>query len=255
MSEHVSGTRTRGLLWQLFLRSFFIQSVWNYKGMQDLGLCWVMLPVVDSENSTPEMYQRISEYYNGHPYLCGYIAGAGSALELAERGDLHIRLRKALSSPLGVIGDRIFWKTLKPLSGILACCGILGIIQGYHIVGVSIVLLSFMLYNAVHLWVRWKGVVDGYELQTGCAASLKKLENMAVIRVFSSSGEVLTGIFLALILGSFYFSKAGIETPALNLQAGMLILAGVFLLSLLLPTKNYAIGLMLILVTLLGFVN
>jgi mannose/fructose/N-acetylgalactosamine-specific phosphotransferase system component IID len=241
------------ILIQLYLRSFFIQCLWNYQGMQNMGLGWMMLVVAKEKPASIDIYNRISEYYNGHPYLCGYIAGAGAALEFSSQGALHSRLKNGLIGALGAVGDRVFWKTLKPISGIIACLGLLIILNNFVLIGVTFLLISLLGYNSIHLWIRWKGLIDGYKLQCRCAKSIKSLDNNPVVKAAGFSSSFLIGILFGGTICTYVYSTAGLGNVLQSHVIGISVLGGVFLISLWLPARKYSMSLMLLVITLLSY--
>ncbi len=75
--------------------------------------------------------QRHLGFFNTNPVLASYVLGAAAAAELRDRtraGPAEAReLKRALSGPLGMAGDALFWAALRPLAGFL---GVLAALAG-----------------------------------------------------------------------------------------------------------------------------
>ena len=65
----------------LFLRSFFLQTGWNYMKYQNLGLTFVMLPFLketyqNDRDALPSVLQRYLEIFNTQPVMASFCFGA-----------------------------------------------------------------------------------------------------------------------------------------------------------------------------------
>jgi mannose/fructose/N-acetylgalactosamine-specific phosphotransferase system component IID len=195
-----------GLLRRLFLRSLFIQAAWNYRGMQHLGLLWAQLPALpEDKEARRAAMARGAEFYNAHPYLCGYLLGAAARLEPQGEGESLSRLKKAALSPLGAVGDRLFWAGLRPLAGAV---GVLGLAllaaspsastQGLYW-AVALGALAVLAFNIVHLQWRWRALRDGFDLGLGVAQSIRGLVNHQGLAHTGAALCVLAGLMAPLL--------------------------------------------------------
>jgi len=97
-----------------------VQGSWNYERMTGIGLGYAAEPLLaDLKTADParhsEAQVRSVEYFNSHPYLAGLALGAQvRAEDEGAPGELVARLRTALTSPLGSLGDQFFWAGLVP---------------------------------------------------------------------------------------------------------------------------------------------
>ena len=135
--------------WRALLRLFTLQGSWNYERMQGVGMGYAAEPVLsDLKASDParhaEAVVRSAEFFNGHPYLAGLALGALVRAEYdAVPGPQILRLRTALCSPLGALGDQFFWAGLLPtLIGVT----LVAITRG---VGGWAVVSFLMVYNEI----------------------------------------------------------------------------------------------------------
>ncbi|MFH1502890.1 MAG: PTS system mannose/fructose/sorbose family transporter subunit IID [Candidatus Eisenbacteria bacterium] len=149
------GVRERA---SILMRSFFIQSVWNPKGMQNVGFCFALLPVLRrvaaDRDAVREFLERHLSFFNTNPALSTYALSAAAAAEVAGDPKGASEFKRALSSPLGMAGDSLLWGGVRPAAALLAVSAAL--------VGARwapAVLLT--LYNVPHLFLRVRGVNVG----------------------------------------------------------------------------------------------
>ncbi|MCK5075079.1 MAG: PTS system mannose/fructose/sorbose family transporter subunit IID [Calditrichia bacterium] len=153
----------------LFFRSFFVQALWNYRSMLSLGLCFVLLPVRKKIDKSSYNYKHFVEdnikFFNAHPYFTGYIIGLLYKIYVDNPDEIHKRIEKLKSlliSPLGSIGDKLFWENIKPAMMLLAVFGALLQILEYS--GWIIMLAAFIGYNVPHFYIRWNGIKLGFNM-------------------------------------------------------------------------------------------
>ena len=144
-----------GMLW----RSLLLQSVWNPRGMQNVGFCFAMLPLLRRCGADREarraFLQRHLGFFNTNPVLASYALGAAAAQEAAGADASSMEsVKKGLASPLGMAGDALFWGALRPFGGAVA---ILLALQG--VVWAPLALL--VIYNVPHLSLRVRGIGVG----------------------------------------------------------------------------------------------
>ena len=88
--------------------------------MQGVGIARRDEPLLEPLESFPEGALRagpgpLAQYFNAHPFLAGAAVGALARAELdQEPGERILRLRTALSGPLGALGDQLFWAGIVP---------------------------------------------------------------------------------------------------------------------------------------------
>ena len=135
-----------------FLRLLAVQGAWSYERMTGVGIGYAAEPLLeDLKSADPgrhaEAAVRSAEYFNSHPYLAGLALGA---LVRAEYdfvpGPQILRLRAALCSPLGALGDQLFWVGLLPA---MIAAAIVGVVTGLGHWSLLVVLVG---YNVVRLW-------------------------------------------------------------------------------------------------------
>ncbi len=142
-------------VWRAYFRLFAIQGAWNYERLTGIGMGYAAQPLLeDLKVSDParhaEAVVRSAEYFNSHPYLAGAALGALVRAEYDLVSGAQItRLRTALTSPLGALGDQLFWVGLAPATA--AAAGLAVVLD----LGVGSVLAILLAYNLVRLGTSW----------------------------------------------------------------------------------------------------
>ena len=208
-----------------FLRSFAVQASWNHRSQQAGGLCYALVPLLrrihgGDPEALRESIARHLEPFNAHPYLATLAVGALARLE-AEGADASriARRRRALTTSLGAVGDRLVWSGWRPFCLLVA-------VAVYSLGGtVAVTLLLFLvLYNAGHVglraWALRVGWRDGPE-------AVQRLTEPAVrraARALSAASAALAG-FVGITVATGAFGGAH-GFPAAALAAGAGVVAG-----------------------------
>ena len=219
---------------QLFFRSFFLQAGWNFAKYQNLGFAFVMLPVLrrlykDDPDTIKGVMPRYLDTFNTHPVMASFCFGALAKQEetVAKAKSKSVTAykeevlewngnRRGLSITVASIGDRLFWGTLKPLTLLLAVFiwMLLGInffntrilTDFPHVYVYLAVVMAFISYNAVALFVRWKGLQIGYESPENTCFGLTSFDWNRTIYRLKRIGLVFTAVLL--LFGVYrYFSQ------------------------------------------------
>lgn len=202
----------------MLLRSFFLQAVWNPRGMQDVGFCFAMLPLVGrwrgDEDGRRAFLTRHLGFFNTNPALATYAIGAAASAELAGSPEEAIDLKRALGGPLGMAGDSLFWGALRPLAALVGVALALG--------GRPWAPVAFLVvYNVPHLYLRARGVVSG---STRGAASVSEVvgtgfrRSVALVR---AAGAFVAGLVLALAIRG----GEGVDLARFVVAAALFVLA------------------------------
>lgn len=201
-------------------RLLAIQGAWSYERMIGIGMGFASQPLLEGlGEASPDRHReataRSAEFFNSHPYLAGLALGAAARAELDGAAGAQIqRLRTALCSPLGALGDQVFWAGLVPFVMSLALAAIaLGAGGGWLLVAVA-------AYNLVHLAVaRWAlrtGLESG--MQVGSAISASWLPRAAA-RIAVPAG--LTAGLAIPLAAAWLLAPFGVRAPVLaGLSAG-----------------------------------
>jgi PTS system mannose-specific IID component len=181
------------------LRLLAVQGAWSYERMIGVGMGYASEPLLkDLKAEDPgrlrDATARSAEFFNCHPYLAGLALGASARAEHDRVPGAQIqRLRTALCSPLGALGDQLFWAGLVPA---LMSLALVGIALG---AGAWILLPLVVLYNVVRVLVTRWALLTGLDsgLQVGTAISASWLPK-AVARIAGPAG-FCAGVALPLV--------------------------------------------------------
>ncbi|MGH1366483.1 MAG: PTS system mannose/fructose/sorbose family transporter subunit IID [Calditrichia bacterium] len=248
---------TRWDLFSVFLRSFFIQSVWNYRSLISIGFGVSLIPVIKKLYHDPAdqraCLERHLEFFNSHPYMASYALGISAHLEEASAngdetaGSKLERLKGVLVGTLGAIGDNLFWFRIKPFTLILGVALLTLVSEPNSIL--LVLIASFLIYNVPHVYLRWKGLVDGYERGPEIVSDFPVEVFKRVGAVYRSIGVVGFILFLVVLMRTMGLEHTGnaIVLPVLTLGS---ILAHVYI-------RNFylTVSIVLMLAIAAGYVN
>lgn len=156
------------------LRLAALQASWTYERMQGIGISVAMEPLLKPLDSIPERSRaaraRSAQYFNAHPFLAGAAVGALAKAELDhEPGERILRLRTALSGPLGALGDQLFWAGIVPATMGVALIAV-GLGGGLKAVGLCVAAYN-LLRVLVTAWGLRIGLAHGLRVAHAIAGS------------------------------------------------------------------------------------
>ena len=212
----------------LFIRSFFLQTGWNYQKYQNLGLFFVMWPFVkklyrNKEDEIPSVVARYLSTFNTQPVLASFCFGALARQEKAITNAKTLNefneetlewnsIKQGLTITTASIGDRLFWGTLKPLTLLLGL--FISLLLGIHVFELqqeeTIPLMyafaggaaAFLAFNTIALFVKWEGIKISYETPASACFGLTKFDWNRTIYNAKKMGLSLT---IGLILMGIYY--------------------------------------------------
>ncbi|MCD6413366.1 MAG: PTS system mannose/fructose/sorbose family transporter subunit IID [Elusimicrobia bacterium] len=162
----------RKILKKVFARSFLLQALWSYKGMQNIGFLYAIKPVLDflwrDEEKRKEAYLRHLDFFNTHPYCASYILGitARYEREFAEgikgaSAEKIVNTKKILGGPIAAFGDSMIWGVIRPFAAAVAVVVIFIFSRDINLMwlGPSV---AFVVFNFVHIRMRYRGIISGY---------------------------------------------------------------------------------------------
>jgi PTS system mannose-specific IID component len=191
----------RATLLRVFWRCLFIQAAWNRRGMQNLGFAYAIDPALHrlyaDEAAREEALQRHLGFFNCHPYMAAAILGGAihHEEEVAagrEPGAAPLDYKAALQGPLAAVGDGFFWTALRPFMGAVAAVGALTI-------GWPGVAAALLVYNAIHVVLRWRLFQAGYRRGDGVVSEIARLSLPRVADRLRLLGVSLCGAAAALL--------------------------------------------------------
>lgn len=137
------------------LRLLAVQGTWNYERMLGVGMGYAAEPLLEDLKAVDparhgEAVARSVEFFNCNPNLAGLALGATARAEYeAIPGPQIVRLRTALCSPLGAMGDELFWAGLVPA---LVGAALSGVVLGAGWWAIAGFILT---YNGIRLWTSY----------------------------------------------------------------------------------------------------
>ena len=212
----------------MFMRTFFIQSTWNFERMQNLGFCYAILPVLrqiyKKDRELREALKRHLEFFNTHPYMASTIIGAVAKMEEdVSKGTISAdeikTLKTAVMGSCGAIGDSFFWGALKP------CASIAGML--FAALGqLSAPILFLLLYNIPHMFIKTFGFYNGYREGIEVFDRIKNVNFPTLARRVKLAGVMLSGAVLAV----FAHSRLNVLFPESAVAKGIGILVLFFII-------------------------
>jgi len=205
-------------------RSFLLQTSWNFDRLQNLGFLYQLLPGLRrlyGGKLPAGLLERYAVYFNTHPYLAPWVAGAVLQLEkkrqAGETADIDgPAFQKMVMAPYAAMGDALFWGAIRPLAAVV---GLLLAIQGLLLA--PLVLLA--VYNLPHLLCRCGGLLVGFQQGLGSVEVLQRLRLPDVAIRVKEGTVILLGILCALL------AERGCEHQEFAAGWGLLLLPVILL--------------------------
>ncbi|MBM4326694.1 MAG: PTS system mannose/fructose/sorbose family transporter subunit IID [Deltaproteobacteria bacterium] len=151
----------KGVGRRVFVRSFFLETLWNYDKMQDVGFAFCMYPALARLYQDPEQrraaLRKPRELINTHPAMAPLLTGMVTRLERDADPVAVQPGRKRIMATLAAWGDRVFWGTVKPLAavwGTLLSLWFFGSVAG--------AVTALMIYNVPQMIARGFGFAEGW---------------------------------------------------------------------------------------------
>ena len=181
-------------------RLFVFQGSMNHERLQGLGMAVAIEPLLRDLDGGPggSRYRaalgRAARFFNTHPYLAGLAIGAVAKAEYSGIPPRQVdRLRTALKGPLGSFGDRMIWAGLLPAT---AAIGLILLATAPPVIAIAGFLL---LFNAVHLTVRWWGLRAGWRWGVEVAEALKHPVLQAALRIVGPAAALALGFAIPVV--------------------------------------------------------
>jgi len=225
-------------LLEVWVRSLFLQSAWNARGMQHVGFCFAMLPVLrrlDLRGRQARAFlERHLAFFNTNPVLSSYAIGAAAAAETRgpdAQEPSPEEIKSALAGPLGMAGDSLMWSSVRPLA---AFVGLALALVGRPIAGVVALLV---VYNAFHLVFRWRGLVAGVSKGTAAVDEVLGPGFRRLVTLARGAGAFAAGVVVAIaVVGS------EIALPAALVVGGSFFVLGLAACAARVPATLVGIG-------------
>ena len=173
---------------RMALRSYWLQSSFNYETMQSGGWLFAMIPGLEKVHTNKNdlaasMYHNL-DFINTHPFLVTFVMGIVLSLEQNKVDTQTIRaVRISAASPLGGIGDALFWLTLVPITA--------GITSNMAIDGsIAAPFIFLVIFNIAQAACRFGLMNWSYKVGTSAIDALT-----ANMQAFTRAASIL-GVFV-----------------------------------------------------------
>lgn len=190
-----------GALVSACARSVFLNGLLTVQRAQSLGFTFSLWPVLKSLYARRDDRARAARahlgYFSTHPYTVGVLLGVVCGLEVEKsRGERSaediLATRSGMAGPLAAIGEGFFWGTWLPFS--LAVAGVAAMLFPGHALPVAGIFL--LLYNGVHLGMRFSGFYLGYKHKGAVVGKLALLRLQRVMVAVTVLGAALAALRL-----------------------------------------------------------
>jgi len=182
-------------------RSFFLETLWNFEKMQNVGFSFCIYPVLKKLYPGAQerrlAVERHLETVNTHPAMGPLLAGLTARLERDLPQSSIIPYRKRVMSALAAHGDRIFWGHVRPLAAVAGVA--LSLCFPDSMVG-SVALL--FIYNLPHLCVRTAGFGKGWREGLTMLRSFHSARVETAVRMMRRAISLLLGLVTGALVAS-----------------------------------------------------
>lgn len=235
----------------VFLRSFFLETLWNYPRMQNIGFTYCIFPALrrihHSDREFREAVSRQLECANTHPSMAPLFAGLVSRMEQDSPASDLISFRRRIMTTLAAHGDRFFWGHLKPFAAIVGVVGML-----YFPVTLVGSFLALTLYNVPNIYFRIGGFRWGFEKGLKVLEKFRSARNERLLGYIRSGSSLFLGVLTGLLLwqcyrdqvdgvGNFYGLASALDVSLTGIIAFVAIKTGFSVTKVTLPITFCAI--------------
>ena len=223
-------------IFSIFLRSLFLQSVWNYERMQNVGFVFSIIPWLKKiyHNNVQKLYERIRAHYgffNTHPYLASVLIGITMRLEEKyAKNEISneevLKTKTLLAGPFAAIGDRLIWSTWRVFCGILVICYFLVHGKNFYFVADTFrgVIGYLLIYNLLgHLPIRIFGPYLGYKYSKEIVEKIAKFGIQKLVEVIRTIGIIVLLLISVIYSASLLDDMFLLSLFWLNIFAALLL--------------------------------
>ncbi len=193
----------------VFLRTFFLQALWNFERLQNIGFLYILYPVLKNlypdKEKRKEVLLRHLGFFNTNPYMVNIIIAMVINCEknIAENKEHNLKkpemIKSLTAGPVAALGDSFFWGTWRPFVSFAA---ILMIILSLNMFTLDYLwvapVLFIVVYNIVHLAFRYWSLIISFKLDEKMIKLISKLEIKYI-------GDIFRIIGLIIVLSAIYF--------------------------------------------------
>ncbi len=202
-----------------FLRSFFLQTLWNFERMQNAGFAFSILPLLQQLNLSKTAFRKTLRrqlaFFNTHPYFAPMIMGVIYAKEKARESHEDedatlVVLKDSMGGAFGAVGDHVLWGTWRPFSALIALS--VGVLvasptRAWTVAAEWWIVGFLVMFNAVHVWLRWRGLQRAVAEGPGVVRWVESLHLQAWAAQVRRMGLLLLVVLVLVYLGRWSASN------------------------------------------------
>ena len=117
-----------------------------------------------------------------------------------------------MMGPLAAVGDNVFWEYLRPFSAVVGV-SITILFKDSRNPALALLgpLIAVLIYNAVNIFVRYRGLMQGYRQGLEIVSVLQSFNLTALIDKLKFSAALILGITIALIFPELNIKVFGLD--------------------------------------------
>ncbi|MDR1418090.1 MAG: PTS system mannose/fructose/sorbose family transporter subunit IID [Endomicrobium sp.] len=198
---------------KMFIRSFFLQALWNFERMQNIGFIYILKPFLDKvyidKKSKQEALMRHTGYFNTHPYMAPLLIAIVANLEkeksISKNDSFDTNgIKNQMAGPLAAIGDPLFFGMLRPL---VACLSILVMLffmkftdQNFQRYAIFVPIIFIVIYNSFHIACRSWLMFIGFKLSKNSLSVISNIKTLMPILKYVGFIVVVFALFVYLLI-------------------------------------------------------
>jgi PTS system mannose-specific IID component len=236
----------------MFVRTFFLQTLWNYERMQNVGFLFILKPILDkiyiNKDEREKALLRHMGYFNTHPYMVGIIIAIIANLEkkIAKNNDKVLydvnNIKSIMAGSLAALGDSFFAGMLRPAISFISILMVVffekDLDNRFANYGILVPLVFFVIYNVFHVCARYCFIFAAFKFDKKIILILSNLKFLLIL--VRCSGFVILIIATILYINNFAFMYVD-SVLFNNIICNGLVYIMVFVFSLILSYRFCAI--------------
>ncbi|MBI5570134.1 MAG: PTS system mannose/fructose/sorbose family transporter subunit IID [Desulfomonile tiedjei] len=191
--------------YRVLRRSSFLETLWNYEGMQNVGSLFCIYPALErlypDDPQRNQVVERHLELGNAHPAMGPLLVGLTGRFERDPDAAAVVSYRKRVIAALVAYGDRLFWSNVRSLAAVL------GVLFGLSCFGSVVGSLALpRVYNTPQLFFCaggfGRGSREGVAALQGLTAPDLKLTIRVILPGIALGAGLAAGILVTASLRS-----------------------------------------------------
>jgi PTS system mannose-specific IID component len=232
--------KEKRIIFSMLWRSLFVQAIWNFERLQNIGFAFGLLPLLKTlypdREKRKEALIRHTGFFNTHPYMANIIFGLVATMEEDKvnggpiTDDEIVVLKHNMAGPLAAIGDTFFWATWRPFVAILTTGLILIFFRYRSFYGTWFAPVVFLtVYNILNVPFRYWSLLVSYHQRSRVIDLIAELEFQFAVDMVRLAGFIVLLIVVALYF--WLFSANMFETASYILAILVAMVMGCLRLS------------------------